>query len=118
MNAKGLDFYSRLVDSLLAAGIEPWLTLYHWDLPVALSDRGGWTSRDVAEWFGYYAEDVGRALRDRHRHFMTLNETQVFSVFGYLTAEHAPGVVDFPGWFGAAHHLHLAHGRGVQALRP
>jgi beta-glucosidase len=116
-NARGLDFYSRLVDELLAAGIEPWLTLYHWDLPAALFDRGGWATRDVADWFGEYASIVARALGDRVRHFMTLNEPQIFSAFGYLTGEHAPGLVDIPSYLATAHHVHLAHGRGVQAIR-
>jgi beta-glucosidase len=116
-NPKGIDFYSRLVDALLEAGIAPWLTLYHWDLPAALDDRGGWASRDVAAWFGEYARIVARALGDRVGHFMTLNEPQIFSVFGYLTGEHAPGLIDIPAFFAAAHHLHLAHGRAVQAIR-
>lgn len=116
-NAPGIDFYSRLVDALLEAGVSPWLTLYHWDLPAALFDRGGWANRDSAEWFAEYAGVVSRALGDRVRHFMTFNEPQVFSVFGYLTGEHAPGLVDLPGFVATAHHVHLAHGKGVRAIR-
>lgn len=116
-NPKGLDFYSRLVDRLLGAGVAPWVTLYHWDLPASLQERGGWTARDVAGWFAEYAAVVARALGDRVEHFMTLNEPQIFSIFGYLTGEHAPGLVDVPGYFAASHHVHLAHGRGVEAVR-
>ncbi|HVW25293.1 MAG TPA: GH1 family beta-glucosidase [Polyangiaceae bacterium] len=117
VNQRGLDFYSRLVDALLAAGVAPWATLYHWDLPAALSDLGGWTNRDVAAWFADYAALVGRALGDRVKHFMTLNEPQVFTIFGYLTGDHAPGLVDLPGYLRASHHANLAHGKAVQALR-
>jgi beta-glucosidase len=117
VNQKGLDFYSRLVDALLTAGVSPWVTLYHWDLPSALSDLGGWTNREAAAWFAEYADIVGRALGDRVRHFMTLNEPQVFTIFGYLTGDHAPGIIDLPGYVLASHHANLAHGKGVQALR-
>ncbi len=117
ISAKGLDFYSRLIDALLAAGIEPWITLYHWDMPWALYERGGFTVRAAADWFGEYADVVGRALGDRVKRWITFNEPQVFSTLGYLTAEHAPGLVDFPGYVAVAHHVHLAHGRAVQALR-
>jgi beta-glucosidase len=117
VNRKGLDFYARLVDCLLEAGIEPWVTLYHWDLPVALAEKGGWASRDIADWFGEYAGIVGRELGDRVRHFTTLNEPQIFCIFGYLTGVHAPGLVDPPAYVLASHHAQLAHGRAVQALR-
>ena len=117
VNQKGLDFYSRLVDELLGAGVDPWVTLYHWDLPTAHSDRGGWTNRDVANWFADYAAVVARTLGDRVTHFMTLNEPQVFTIFGYLTGIHAPGLIDLPGYVLASHHTNLAHGRAVQALR-
>jgi beta-glucosidase len=116
-NQRGLDFYSRLVDELLGAGIDPWLTLYHWDLPSTLFERGGFASRDAADWFAEYSGVVARALGDRVKHFMTFNEPQVFTVFGYLTGEHAPGLIDIPGFFTAAHHVHLAHGRAVRAIR-
>lgn len=114
---RGLDFYSRLVDALLEADIQPFVTLYHWDLPLALHERGGWTERDVASWFGEYARVVGEHLGDRVRHFITLNEPQVFGVLGYLSGEHAPGLIDFPGYAAAAHHINLAHGEAVRALR-
>ncbi len=117
VNQKGLDFYSRLVDALLEAGVTPWATLYHWDLPAALSDQGGWANRDIAGWFADYASTVARALGDRVKHFMTLNEPQVFTIFGYLTGVHAPGLIDLPAYLLASHHTNLAHGRAVQALR-
>ncbi|HVU01373.1 MAG TPA: GH1 family beta-glucosidase [Polyangiaceae bacterium] len=117
INARGLDFYSRLVDALLEANVEPWLTLYHWDLPIALQERGGWASRDVAGWFSDYASLVARTLGDRVRRFITLNEPQIFCVFGHLTGEHAPGLVDVPAYFAASHHVHLAHGLAVRAVR-
>ncbi len=117
LDDRGIDFYSRLVDELLEAGITPFVTLYHWDLPQELQDRGGWTNRDIADWFGEYAGAVGRALGDRAKHWITLNEPQIFSFLGYLTGEHAPGLVDFNGYGKASHHINLAHGSAVQALR-
>jgi beta-glucosidase len=92
VNTAGLDFYSRLVDALLEAGIEPWPTLYHWDLPQALQERGGFTNRQVADWFADYATVVVRALGDRVKRWFTLNEPQVFSLLGHLAGEHAPAV--------------------------
>jgi beta-glucosidase len=117
VNSIGLDFYSRLVDALLAAGITPLVTLYHWDLPQALEDRGGFRERSIAGWFSEYASVVGRALGDRVELWTTLNEPQVFGVFGHITGEQAPGLVDFHGYAATAHHLNLAHGAAVQALR-
>ncbi len=117
VEARGLDFYSRLVDGLLEAEILPVLTLYHWDLPQALQDRGGWTHRDVADWMGEYAAVVARRLGDRVHHFIPLNEPQIFTVLGHLQGHHAPGIVDFVGCVRAMHHANLAHGRAVQALR-
>jgi beta-glucosidase len=118
VNARGLDFYDRLVDELLAANIEPWLTLYHWDLPLAVYHRGGWLNRDVAGWFADYATVVGERLGDRVRHFMTLNEPQVFLGAGLVQGRHAPGDnLRFPEFLLAAHNALLAHGRAVQALR-
>lgn len=82
-NPKGLDFYNRLVDELLAAGIQPYVTLYHWDLPQALQDKGGWQSRDTATAFGEYSGHVAKALSDRVRHFFTINEFSVFVELGH-----------------------------------
>ncbi len=114
---RGLDFYSRLVDGLLAKGIVPWATLYHWDLPQALQDRGGWPARDTAKAFADYAEVVARALGDRVQHWMTLNEPFVAAVLGYYVGIHAPGHKDPAEAAAATHHLLLGHGLAVPVLR-
>lgn len=118
-NPKGLDFYSRLVDELLANGIEPFATLYHWDLPQALQDRvGGWESRDTAQAFGDYAGYVAERLTDRVRHIFTINEFGAFMELGYRLGIHAPGVKLAPGRFNQTrHHGVLGHGLAVQAIR-
>ena len=114
---RGLDFYSRLVDGLLRAGIQPWATLYHWDLPQALEDRGGWPNRDTSYAFAEYAETVARSLGDRVKHWMTLNEPFVAAILGYLEGVHAPGRQDMQDAARATHHLLLGHGLAVPALR-
>ena len=116
-NEAGLAFYDRLVDGLLAAGIDPWLCLYHWDLPQALQDQGGWLNRDIAGWFADYATLIARRLGDRVRHFATFNEPSVFTLFGYGFAWHPPGLTDPKALHQAIHHVNLAHGAGVDALR-
>ncbi len=116
-NPAGLDFYSRLVDSLLAAGIAPFVTLYHWDFPQALQDQGGWPARQVADAFAGYAELLARRLGDRVRSWITLNEPRCSARLGYLTGEHAPGVRDPAASLAASHHLLLAHGMAVPVLR-
>ena len=103
--------------SLLARGIEPHLTLYHWDLPQALQDRGGWLARDSAAWFADYAGVVAARYGDRVRHFATFNEPSVFTLFGYGFAWHPPGHKDRPELLRAIHHVNLAHGAGVDAIR-
>ena len=113
----GLDFYSRLVDELLARRIEPFVTLYHWDLPQGLQDAGGWPCRDTAVRFADYAAVVGARLGDRVRHWSTINEPWCVSMLGYAAGVHAPGVVDAGAAVAAAHHLLLAHGLAVDALR-
>jgi beta-glucosidase len=116
-NPAGLAFYDRLVDALLERGITPFLTLYHWDLPQALQDRGGWGNREIAAWFGEYAAVMGRRLGDRVKHWITFNEPFAFIVLGHAFGMHAPGLTD-PGLaFQASHHLNLAHGDAVRALR-
>ncbi|MEY6430813.1 GH1 family beta-glucosidase [Thioalkalicoccus limnaeus] len=117
LNPKGLGFYDRLVDALLAQGIEPMLTLYHWDLPAALEDRGGWLNPDSAKWFGDYAQVLFQALDDRVRLWLTLNEPWVSAVLGYLTGTHAPGRRGLREAALAAHHLLLAHAEAVTAYR-
>ncbi|WP_203337241.1 GH1 family beta-glucosidase [Nocardioides limicola] len=116
-NAAGLDFYSRLVDELLDRNILPWLTLYHWDLPQALEDAGGWAARDTAYRFADYARAVHDVLGDRVRHWTTLNEPWCSAMLGYAAGEHAPGRTEPVAALRATHHLLLAHGLGVQALR-
>ncbi len=116
-NEAGLDFYDRLVDELLDAGIRPIVTLYHWDLPQALEDAGGWPEREVVERFGEYAGIVGARLGDRVRDWITLNEPWVFAFLGYAEGIHAPGRRDAHDGFRAAHHAHLAHRAATAALR-
>lgn len=114
---KGLDFYRRLVDELLAAGVTPALTLYHWDLPQDLEDAGGWPERATAERFAEYAGLVADALGDRVKHWITLNEPWCSAFLGYGSGVHAPGRTDPVAALRAAHHLNLGHGLAVQALR-
>ncbi len=117
-NPKGLDFYNRLVDALLAAGIAPYCTLYHWDLPQTLGDQGGWQNRQTAVDFADYAGYVAKHLSDRVQHFMTLNEMQSFVDLGYGNGMHAPGLkLKGKDFAQVAHHAVLAHGLGVQAIR-
>ena len=117
VNSKGLDFYSRLVDSLLAKNIKPWLTLYHWDLPQALQEKGGWANRDTAALFAEYALDVHAVLGDRVDAWTTLNEPWCSSFLSYIGGEHAPGIQDPEQGLAAGHHLLLAHGLAIRELR-
>jgi len=117
VNPVGLDFYSRLVDELLAAGIKPSATLYHWDLPAALDDRGGWLNPDIAEWFAEYAGVVFKALDDRVAMWATLNEPWVVTDGGYLHGVLAPGHRNLFEAPIAAHNLLRSHGAAVQAYR-
>ncbi|WP_432971904.1 GH1 family beta-glucosidase [Dactylosporangium sp. CA-233914] len=117
VNEAGLDFYDRLVDELLAAGVRPVATLYHWDLPQELEDTGGWTSRDTALRFADYAAAAGARLGDRVAMWNTLNEPWCSAFLGYGTGGHAPGRRGHVGALTATHHLLLAHGLGVAALR-
>jgi beta-glucosidase len=117
VNAAGLDFYSRLVDDLLEHGIEPFATLYHWDLPQRLQDEGGWANRATAEAFTEYADAVSRKLGDRVKQWITHNEPWCASMLGYQTGRHAPGLTDWPTALAASHHLLLSHGWAVPVLR-
>lgn len=117
VNEQGLDFYSRLVDELLENGILPWLTLYHWDLPQALEERGGWANRDTAYQFVEYAEAVYGKLGDRVQHWTTFNEPLCSSLIGYAAGEHAPGRQEPEAALAAMHHQHLAHGLATRRLR-
>jgi beta-glucosidase len=117
-NPKGLDFYHNLVDALLAAGIQPFCTLYHWDLPQALEDKGGWQNRATSEAFANYAGYVAEHLSDRVSHFMTTNELSSFVYLGYAAGIHAPGLKLPMGKVAqVAHHAVLGHGLAVQAIR-
>lgn len=117
VNAKGLDFYDRLIDALLAKGISPFATLYHWDLPSSLQREGGWQKRDTALAFADYAEIVARRLGDRVSGWITLNEPWCSAYLGYGIGVHAPGIQDRQAAIDAAHHLLLAHGLAVPRLR-
>ncbi len=117
VNGTGMDFYSRLVDELLAKNIKPWLTLYHWDLPQALENKGGWTNRDTSYLFADYAASVHDVLGDRVSAWTTLNEPWCSSFLSYIGGEHAPGRQDPAAGLAASHHLLLAHGLAVQELR-
>lgn len=117
VNQAGLDFYSRLVDGLLEAGITPFITLYHWDLPQVLQDAGGWVVRSTAEAFVEYTDALVGTLGDRVRHWITLNEPVVSAYVGYKEGRHAPGHTDTDEMLAAAHHLLLAHGWGVPVIR-
>lgn len=116
-NDKGLDFYDRVLDAVLEAGMQPWLCLYHWDLPQRLHELGGWTNRDVAGWFADYATLIARKFGDRVSHFATFNEPNVATLFGYAMTWCAPAMQDRDAYFRAAHHLNLAHGAAVDVLR-
>jgi beta-glucosidase len=117
VNAPGLDFYDRLVDALLAKKIEPWLCLYHWDLPQALQARGGWLSRDIADWFADYARVTARRLGDRVKHWAMFNEPNVHAIFGHGFGQHAPGLKGRANAVAAIHHQNLAQGKAIAALR-
>ncbi|MBT9445442.1 MAG: beta-glucosidase [Hyphomonadaceae bacterium] len=116
-NDKGLDYYSRLADALLAQGVTPWATLFHWDLPQALQANGGWANRDIAERFADYAGVIAAKLGDRVKNFIVLNEAAVHAVLGHVTGEHAPGLKDASLLGPVIHHENLAQGRAIQALR-
>ncbi len=117
VNQKGLDFYSNLVDALLQAGIVPFVTLYHWDLPQALQDAGGWPARATAEAFVEYADVVSRHLGDRVNHWITHNEPWCIGLLSHQIGEHAPGWHDWPAALRAGHHALLSHGWAVPVIR-
>jgi beta-glucosidase len=118
VNQKGLDFYNHLVDALLTANIEPVVTLFHWDTPLALMQRGSWEARDMTGWFADYAALLARTLSDRVKYWLTINEPRSFIGGGYVTGEQAPGEKLPPNeYMRAAHITLIAHGRAVQAIR-
>ncbi|MFB8179075.1 GH1 family beta-glucosidase [Streptomyces sp. NPDC055966] len=117
VNTKGLDFYDRLIDGLLAAGVAPAVTLYHWDLPQGLEDRGGWRVRETAEAFAAYAALAAERYGDRVERWITLNEPYCSAFVGHAEGRHAPGTQEGRGALAAAHHLLVGHGLAVHALR-
>ena len=114
---RGLDFYDRLVDGLIARGVTPWVCLYHWDLPQALQDEGGWTKRDITAKFADYAVVVAKRLADRVKHWAMFNEPNVHALFGHGNGSHAPGMTGMANYLAAIHHQNLAQGLALQALR-
>ena len=118
VNKAGLAYYDKVVDGCLSRGIEPWVTLYHWDLPQALEDRGGWQNRETAVLFGEYCRIIAEHFRGRVTHYMTVNEPETYIGLGYCVGEHAPGLrLDYEGQFRAWHNMLLSHGYGALAIR-
>ena len=117
VNQAGLDFYSHLVDALLEAGIEPYITLYHWDLPQSLQDEGGWVNRSIVDAFCEYADVLSRTFGDRVKNWITLNEPWVSAFLGYQHGNHAPGHAQLDEAVAASHHLLLSHGQAVPIIR-
>jgi beta-glucosidase len=117
VNPEGIAFYDRLVDGMLARGLRPFQTLYHWEMPSALADLGGWTNRDVAGWFGDYVEAITRVLGDRVETVATINEPWCVSFLSHFLGHHAPGLRDIRATARAMHHVLLAHGVAVERLR-
>lgn len=116
-NTKGIDFYNRLIDQCLALGIEPWATLYHWDLPQELERQGGWTNRDIIHWFGDYAALCAKQFGDRVSHWMVFNEPMVFTGAGYFLGVHAPGRTGMKNFLPAMHHAAICQAEGARTLK-
>ena len=116
-NQLGLDYYSRLVDGMLERGLEPWATLYHWDLPQALQDQGGWASRDTVDAFVEYADVVSRHLGDRIKHWITHNEPWCTAFHGNFEGVHAPGIKNFKTALQVSHHVLVSHGMAIPVIR-
>ena len=117
LNPPGIDFYSKLIDELLEAGVTPFPTLYHWDLPQALQDSGGWANRDTAKRFEEYAFNVVDKLGDRVKRWLIFNEPWVFTIMGYLNGHHAPGIRDASMAMRATHIVNLAQGMAARSMR-
>jgi beta-glucosidase len=117
INHLGVDYYNRLIDSCLAHRIQPWITLYHWDLPEALERKGGWTNRDILNWFGTYVSFCVQQFGDRVKHWMILNEPMVFTGAGYFLGVHAPGKKGLSNFLSAAHHAALCQAEGGRIVR-
>ena len=117
VNQEGLDYYDRLVDAMLARGLQPYQTLYHWELPSALADLGGWTNRDIASWFGDFAEVITKRIGDRVAAIATINEPWCVAYLSHFIGAHAPGTRDIRATARAMHHVMLAHGEATSRLR-
>jgi beta-glucosidase len=117
INSKGVDYYNRVIDYSLENGVEPWLTLYHWDLPQSLQEKGGWTNRDITNWFNDYAYLCAKTFGDRVNKWIVLNEPMAFVGLGYGTGYHAPGVKGIKTFFSAAHNAVLCQANGGRILR-
>lgn len=117
VNQSGIDYYNKIIDSLLASGIEPWITLYHWDLPHALETKGGWTNRESVSWFSEYVEVCAQYFGDRVKNWMVINEPSVFTGAGYFLGIHAPGKKGITNYLKAMHHVTLATAAGAKILR-
>ena len=117
VNQKGIDFYNRLIDNCLENDTDPWLTLYHWDLPHALELKGGWTNRDIISWFGEYTEICAKHFGDRVKHWMVMNEPMVFTGAGYFLGIHAPGRTGLKNFLPAVHHSVLSISEGGRILK-
>ena len=117
VNYKGIDFYDRLIDRLLSLGIEPWVTLYHWDLPQALEGRGGWTNRGIVDWFSEYTSLCAHQFGDRVKHWMVLNEPLAFTGAGHFLGIHAPGRRWLKNFLPAVHHAALCQAAGGAHLK-
>jgi beta-glucosidase len=117
VNRKGLDFYDRLIDECLQQGIDPWVTLYHWDLPHALELKGGWTNRDIEHWIMNYADICSAKFGDRIQHWMVLNEPMVFTGAGYFLGVHAPGRIGLSNFLASAHHAAICQSQGARVIR-
>lgn len=116
VNSKGVDFYSRLFDQLLSRDIVPWVTLYHWDLPQALQEKGGWQNRDIVDWFSEYAEKVATLYGDKIKNYIVLNEPSITSYLGHYLGVFAPGTKDTDALWASTHHQNLVHGSTVSLL--
>lgn len=117
INHKGVDFYNRVIDFCLELGIEPWITLYHWDLPQELQKKGGWANREVIHWFGYFTDCCIKQFGDRVKNWMVLNEPMVFTGAGYFLGVHAPGKKGLASFLAAAHHAALCQAEGGRIIK-
>jgi len=117
VNYKGIDFYNRVIDFCLELGIEPWITLYHWDLPEILQQKGGWINRDIIQWFSHFVETCIKNFGDRVKHWMVLNEPMVFTGAGYFLGVHAPGKKGLASFLAAAHHAAMCQAEGGRIIK-